>query len=399
MNLQCQYRRVPFAHSFRYTLPAVNWRDLLILIVGLLLLFFDGSQYHYVWPIIKHPTLPEGISGRGVAKGGEPSPALLPESSTPQTAIPFTGMGPQQVVLPLTIRDVSYNDRCKRLGWDPTGFGLKDHTIFWFDGYYYIVSIRTPNESAFVYGRSSDLCTWEDLGVVLGKRTRGAWDEAFVWAPFVLEDNGVFYMYYTGVRHDYTQSIMLATSTNPADPDSWQRQGMIFQPNHEGMQWRANRWADCRDPSVIKIGDIYYMVYTGRNVDSPIIGWATAFSPAGPWSDWGALLALSEQDVMAESPTLVSHASTFYLLYNNTCLGEEYRIGQSPVGPWSDAISLPPGWANEIWVGHDGLDYTSFLRGYDLVIERSSWNDTYNPPRIYVGTGHHWLYAPFVVNP
>ena len=102
---------------------------------------------------------------------------------------------------------------------------------------------------------------------------------------------------------------------------------------------------------------------------------------------------------MAESPTLASYAGAYYLLYHNTSQGEEYRIGQSLAGPWSEAYPLPPGWANEFWVGQDKLNYSSYLIGYDLVIERLVWNVSYDPPRITVSDSTHWLFIPFALNP
>jgi hypothetical protein len=285
------------------------------------------------------------------------------------------------------------------LGWRPADFGLKDHSVFSFGAAYYIASIRAPDEKAFVYARSSDLCNWDDLGPVVAQRIRGEWDDAYVWAPFVLEEDGVFYMYYTGVRHNFTQSIMLATSSNPADPNSWQRQGMVFQPSHAGMLWKAGSWADCRDATVQKIGDIYFMFYTGRDESGPIIGWATSFAPAGPWHDWGATLTLSQPEAMAESPTLIQRAGTFYLFYNNTSRGEEYRVGPTQIGPWSAAFPLAPGWAHEMWVGPNGLEYTSFLRGYEIEIERCLWDDSFSPPRLHVRVYSYSLFIPFMVNP
>lgn len=289
--------------------------------------------------------------------------------------------------------------RCDRLGWNPDGYGLKDHTVFSFDGYYYIASIRLPGEMAFAYARSTDLCHWEDLGPILNARIAGEWDETVIWAPYVLEDNGIYYMYYTGVRRGYTQSIMLATTINPADPASWQRQGMIFQPNHAGAVWKSGRWADCRDASVFKFHQVYYMYYTGRDVTGSIIGWATSVSPVGPWHDWGATLTLPRRGTMAESPTIFSYADTYYLVYNNTSMGEEYRIGSTPTGPWSDAVSFPAGWANEVWVGQNGQEYTSYVNNYAIVIRRVKVNETVTSPRLLVEGKPHRLFFPFMVNP
>ncbi len=133
---------------------------------------------------------------------------------------------------------------CQQPGWFPTAFGLKDHSVFWYDGFYYLISIYVESQDRFVYGRSPDLCTWEELGFVLTPRPPGSWEDMAIWAPFVHQELGVYYMYYTGVKRVANwvgpQSIMLATSTNPADPNSWQPQGMIFQPNHPGMVWQSN---------------------------------------------------------------------------------------------------------------------------------------------------------------
>lgn len=75
---------------------------------------------------------------------------------------------------------------------------------------------------------------------VLLQRTSGAWDETAIWVLFIYEESEVYYLYNTGVTHAIAQSIMLATSTNPADPASWQSQGVIFQPNHPDMIWGGN---------------------------------------------------------------------------------------------------------------------------------------------------------------
>jgi hypothetical protein len=295
-------------------------------------------------------------------------------------------------------RAAAFSTGCEPMGWFPSDFGMKDHTVFIFDGFYYIAAIRRPAEYIFAYGRSADLCNWEDLGTVIDRRTLGEWDGWAIWAPFVLEDNGVFYMYYTGVTQDFTQSIMLATTSNPADPDSWQRQGMVFQPDHDGMLWQAGSWADCRDATVYKEGDTYYMYYTGSDIDGPIVGLATSVSPHGPWFDWGMTLTLPQSGGMAESPTIVRHAGFYYLLYFNTNNKEEYRIGPSPAGPWSDAFPLT-GWANEVWVGQDGLDYTSYIHGYKIAIERYLWNDYYSPPGLFVGATIHRHFLPILNNP
>lgn len=300
---------------------------------------------------------------------------------------------------------------CQKPGWFPTGFGLKDHTIFWHAGYYYLVSIYLPGETQFAYGRSTDLCTWETLAPILTERRAGSWDEYAVWAPHVFVENGVYYMYYTGVTNHYTQSILLATTTNPAEPASWEEQGVVFQPDHPGDNWQAGQWADCRDPAVFRIGPQLYLYYTAADETGGIIGLATAADPAGPWRDWGTVIdpvklpSISREDPgeaawqssaaympsriqtnIPESATIFYAHSSYYLFYHYSGGDEVYRIGPSPAGPWSEPRTIAPGWAHEVWTGQAGQVYTSYLTSYAVTISPLTWNMAFDPPRPFIGS-------------
>ena len=151
------------------------------------------------------------------------------------TTLIFFALIIEQAVNPGIVRAYS---TCEKKGWFPSNFGLKDHHVFIHDGYYYLISIFVPQETTnpllqdrFAYARSLDLCSWEDLTPVLPDRTPGSWDEAAVWAPNVYQENGTYYLYYTGVTNDLTQSILLVTTSDPSDPESWTKQDMVFQPN------------------------------------------------------------------------------------------------------------------------------------------------------------------------
>ena len=288
---------------------------------------------------------------------------------------------------------------CEKLGWFPSNFGLKDHTVFWYDGSYYIVSIFLPGETEFAYGRSIDMCSWDVLSPVLSKRIAGTWDEKAIWSPFVYQEQGVYYMYFTGVTTQFTQSILLATSTNPADPASWQPHGVVFQPDHTGMNWLNGQWANCRDPDVIKVGNLYFLYYTGSDISGGIIGMATASSPMGPWTDWGAILSAPSQSMaMFESPAMFVHDMYFYLAFHDTSNGERYMIGPSPSGPWTKPYTLSPGWAHEIWIGQDGRTYTSYLTNYSITISPLTWDTFFDPARILIGSNAYHFMIPLIWN-
>ncbi len=287
---------------------------------------------------------------------------------------------------------------CATPGWFPTDFGLKDHTIFWYDGYYYLVSIYLPSEDRFAYGRSVDLCSWETLPAILSTGLHGAQDDYKIWAPSVYVEAGVYYLYYTGVSQNYTQTIFLAISTNP-DPysgqeaGSWQPQESFFQPQHIDMLWQAGTWADCRDPNVINVGNLYYLYYTGRDTAGGIIGLAIATSPYGPWMDWGSILPPDPQN-MLESSTIVQYKNAFYLFYHIPYQHEVFRVGGSPAGPWFTPETFQPGWAHEVWQDTQGGWFTSFLTDYTVTISPLTWDDFASPPRPWISAKLQHQFLP-----
>ena len=302
-----------------------------------------------------------------------------------------------------TIARGAYTPPCENPGWFPTEFGLKDHHIFWHAGYYYLVSIYVPPgntdplaQDRFAYARSTDLCEWEDLSPILQTRTPGTWDETAIWAPFVYKENDTYYLFYTGVTQDFTQSILLATSLDPSDPDSWQMQTMVFQPDHPDMIWEPGQPSDCRDPTVIRLGEVYYLYYTGRDTSGNIIGIATATSPEGPWKDWGKILP-PDTTTALESPTIAQYDNAFYLFYNRAREGEYYRIGAGPGGPWSEPYPFRPGWAHEIWQNTASEWFISYLTDLTVTISPLSWDTFFIPPRPVIGSTIPRQYLPLII--
>jgi hypothetical protein len=282
-------------------------------------------------------------------------------------------------------------------------YRLKDHTLFRYRDYFYLAAIRIEHSNSdgrgeydFAYARTRDFCTWEDLGAILGPGAAGDADEAYIWAPHVVEEGGVFYLFYTGVNRNIAQSIMLATSTNPAEPGSWQKQGVVFRPDHEGMIYGGpDVWSDARDPMVLRYANRYYLFYTGRDVSGGIVGVATMDSLEGAWRDLGAVFQTSAL-VMPESP-FVLHAGTYFYLYYNASgaerSGEAWRWAPSPFGPWQPGGAEAPGWAHDFLVD-DGEWWASYILGDGAAIgvTRLRWLAEAQPPRPAIGW-RQWLPA------
>lgn len=280
---------------------------------------------------------------------------------------------------------------------------LKDHTLFFYDDFYYIASIHLPRDEGqfkdrhFVYARTRDFCTWEDLGIILEPGPEGAPDEGGIWAPYVIREGDTFFMFYTGFNRNVAQSIMLATSTNPADPESWARRGLVFQPHHEDVVYDGSEpWSDGRDPMVLRYNDRYFLYYTGRDQHGGIVGVAIADDLMGPWRDLGPVLRLPEPDGMPESPFVINHDGYFYIYYNATGSGQRWQWAPSPFGPWQSPVYEPFGWAHDFYF--DGTRWlASYLNGYgeEIQVRPVRWQTHTNPATPMI---HYRSYLPLLRN-
>src|SRR6266496_3214714 len=113
----------------------------------------------------------------------------------------------------------------------PYGYRAKDFTLVKRDGLYhlfYILHSRTlwfaQNERVLGHAISQDLYTWTQLDPVLPARPQN-WDRDHIWAPSIVERDGVYYLFYTGVTdvggvYASNQRLGVATST---DLTQWNR--------------------------------------------------------------------------------------------------------------------------------------------------------------------------------
>ncbi len=110
-----------------------------------------------------------------------------------------------------------------------------------------------------------DPVAWDKKGLTIPNGTATDVDCRWTMQPFVLKDNGIYKMWYTGYRNphpDYTYSIMYATST---DAENWTKQGVAFGPDSVTMK---NNIRGMAVPCVLKEADGYKMYYSGQDADT-----------------------------------------------------------------------------------------------------------------------------------
>jgi len=125
---------------------------------------------------------------------------------------------------------------------------------------------------------------------ILDLGASGEWDDLRVTEPYVFKEGDTYYLYYMGDHgcSGCKEQIGLATTSASLFPlgsepgGVWTKHGMVL-PNGSGpTDWDRGLTAD---PSVIKVGDTYYMRYTGSYANAHWqLGTAWADNPFGPWN-------------------------------------------------------------------------------------------------------------------
>ncbi len=234
----------------------------------------------------------------------------------------------------------------------------KDFTMVKKDGVYHLFYIRHDttvpmSETEFDFGHavSTDLFSWTQLPPVLHARD-GAWDNHQVWAPSIVERDGVYYMFYTGVSDSAAlpwagwQRTGIATST---DLMTWNR---LDAPIYSCLQvpwcWcdSTNRNTGFRDPFVMPDPNVpgrwlmYSVTFPSSDTLGMIVGVAASDGDFTQWTDlkplWITQRAYS-WNAIVESPHLFPHQGLWYLFFT-TNAGQpiSYAIGPDPTGDPAD---------------------------------------------------------------
>jgi hypothetical protein len=236
----------------------------------------------------------------------------------------------------------------------------KDFCIVHHEGVYHAFYIRHPvlcpgvnGEVSFGHATSVNLFDWTHHPPVLHSRPE-AWDDSLVWAPHVVESDGVFYLFYTGVTYrglaHRFQRLGLATST---DLFEWNR---VDLPVLDCMRVP---WAVCdstsltggemRDPFAmpdpIRPGRwlLYYVTHPAAAPDQMLVGVAATQGGLETWVDLRALWNLDwpvTYSQAIESPHLLEHGGLWYLFYTtNSGLPINF---QTCLHPYADAPAWSP---------------------------------------------------------
>lgn len=146
--------------------------------------------------------------------------------------------------------------------WDSEYIAANGAAIVVGDGIYYFYEGMTDHGVTEIsLAKSSDGFTFQKIPrPLIRPGTSGTWDESGVADPYVIAYDGAFYMYFVGINRAGVQRVGIAKSF---DGVSWSK-----HPGNPILDIGATSDFDAGglgEPSVTKIGNVFAMVYTGRN--------------------------------------------------------------------------------------------------------------------------------------
>jgi hypothetical protein len=242
----------------------------------------------------------------------------------------------------------------------PTGERPKDFALVKKDGVYHLFYIRHNDllppwatEVDFGHAISTDLYRWTNLPPVLGIDPSG-WDNEHVWAPSVVQWNGFWWMFYTGVSDfpgqlNGTQRIGVAVSS---DLMTWNRaSGQPIWSNASAPSWAwwapQNAGMACRDPFVMPDPNapgqwlMYYTASPASDSLATVVAVARSTGQPDEWTDVKPLWITHRSmtfNQLTESPHLFVHNGRWFMFITSNA-GQPLTFFTS-----SDPIGDPPAW-------------------------------------------------------
>lgn len=184
-------------------------------------------------------------------------------------------------------------------GFRPVGGSLADFAIIRHQERYHVFYIErrlqegTPffpgHEIFFGHASTSDFFAWEVHDPVMLIRP-DTWEEAHVWAPFVMRYGEEYVMVYTGLNRHMSQDIGVAFSR---DLFEWKRSdGNPISPckNAPWAAWWPDEICSCRDPSLMCHDGRIWMTYTANTKEGASCVALASTEDFRQWKDHGPIL-------------------------------------------------------------------------------------------------------------
>ncbi len=223
---------------------------------------------------------------------------------------------------------------------DPT----HDPSIFEANGTFYVVSTgiaRDEQNPGGIYIRKSEDSLegpWQSIGEIPTPEWVKDYNVKHLWAPYVIENDGVFYMYYAASMFGTNYSaIGVASTETPGDVNSWEDHGPIVTTTNRDT-------FNAIDPMVIEDNGKWWLLY-GSHFGGIVLRDLVNMTEVGIDEYVLASRAMTTTHNAIEGPTIFKHGDYYYLLtsWDQCCNGtaSTYKVAvgrsESITGPYVDS--------------------------------------------------------------
>jgi hypothetical protein len=234
---------------------------------------------------------------------------------------------------------------------DP-GFIVKDHTVIRAsDGTIHMFYIRADESvpesqraKALGHVTTTDFKHWTHHPDVIPV-VPNTWEESFIWAPHIVEHQGAYLMFYTGVNRYYAQATGIAFSF---DLFNWYKgDNPIYTPDTTWASWSETSWSNSRDPFVIRDDQgVWHLMTTAWTKQSQgAISHATATDQdLGAWTDQGPLFVHPGPKAwhVLESCNVHKVDGKWHMTFTEQNVGgSSYLQADAITGPWNYSERQP----------------------------------------------------------
>ena len=136
---------------------------------------------------------------------------------------------------------------------------LKSSVVYEMWTTYAEVSTNIDRWGSLYYTTSLNGYSWEAPVFSVGTSVEGTYDTYHVYSPSVLNESGIYNMWYTAVDSELVSRILTATSLNGV---VWSNVELSHNVDTALLEYSADSDGVC-NPSVIKVENLYYMWYEG----------------------------------------------------------------------------------------------------------------------------------------
>ncbi len=153
---------------------------------------------------------------------------------------------------------------------------IGDITVIIHKGVYHLFHLIIPNHDYIAHAISRDGISWKRVNNALFVGHPGEWDDDMLWTMHVIEKEGLFEMYYTGLqRRDrgIISRIGLAESVNLVDWKKNRKNIFPIEPKgifYETHQTNPRTWLSFRDPFYFEHEEETYLLLAARTLTGPV---------------------------------------------------------------------------------------------------------------------------------